>query len=183
MAELLEATFEASVSCERCGQLINANTVATRRLRGNEDKRCADCNRRPATVISYGSTKCTPWNGEVDLNTMKPIKNGKPYLPGERSCGHNDCIRLDHIVRETVDDGFKVCTVCLETLPIEEFGIDRKKKDGRNCTCKGCRRIQDAKSKQRLEALTAEQLSLFYRTGKNYSYKQLVKKLEKERIK
>lgn len=176
----LEIIPDASISCERCGQLMNANTLATRKLRGNQDKTCADCNRRPASVVTYGSLKCTPWSGEIDLDTMQPLKNGKPYLPGERTCGHADCVRLDHIIATQPAEGFKTCSTCLESLPLDSFGIDRKKKDGRNFRCKDCRRGEKKRSRTP-EELTAEQFSLYYRTKKQLTFEQLMNKLENER--
>lgn len=174
-----EVSEWADISCDRCGQTVKGNTRETRKRRGDDSRECTDCRRAQAFVITKDGVTCKPWHGDIDLDTMQPLKDGKPYLPGERSCGHSDCVNTDHIQAPTVPDGFKVCSVCREPQPLVAFGIDRKKRDGLNCECKPCRNSRNTKSS---EKLTAEQHSLYYRTGKHLSYEQLIKKLEKERV-
>jgi hypothetical protein len=50
-------------------------------------------------VIKYGSEKCIPWQGEFDKETLTiPLFDGKPVLPGVRSCGHLDCTNPNHVI-------------------------------------------------------------------------------------
>ena len=43
-------------------------------------------------------TRCIAWTGDFDLDKMICLDDkGKPYLPGKRICGNNDCIELEHI--------------------------------------------------------------------------------------
>jgi hypothetical protein len=49
-------------------------------------------------VVKYGNTKCIPWQGEFDKETLsRPIHEGKEVLPGFRKCGHSDCVNPEHI--------------------------------------------------------------------------------------
>ena len=49
-------------------------------------------------VIKYGSEKCIPWQGDFDKATLTiPIFDGKPVLPGTRTCGHLDCTNPNHV--------------------------------------------------------------------------------------
>ena len=40
---------------------------------------------------------CTPWQGEFDLDDH-PIKDGKLFMPGTRSCGKRDCVNPAHVL-------------------------------------------------------------------------------------
>ena len=103
-------------------------------------------------------SKCKSWSGEFDVND-NPMKNGRLYLPGERKCGFRDCVNPEHVNREPIPEGSKECTVCGEIRPLIQFGLDRKKADGRNCECKPCRNKRH-KTKDLLEpkTLTSEEL-------------------------
>lgn len=77
---------------------------------------CAKC-RRHEKEIDYGlEDKCKPWTGDYDLDD-NPMKNGKYHLPGERVCGHKDCVTVSHIVRVSPEP--KVLTT--EDLLTEQF--------------------------------------------------------------
>ena len=54
---------------------------------------------RPAKTISYGFGKpCKPWGGEFDRDE-NPLVDGELFMPGERICGHKDCVELEHCLR------------------------------------------------------------------------------------
>lgn len=55
-----------------------------------------------------------------------PLKNGKPYLPGLRTCGRVDCVVKAHIVGQIPD-----------RLPV----------DVRGCSVEGCERPHNAHGK------------------------------------
>ena len=61
--------------------------------RGRVDKTCSDCRAKRA----YQVGRCRPYQGELDLDTLQPLKNGKPFKPGRRLCGNADCIADKHI--------------------------------------------------------------------------------------
>lgn len=86
--------------CDRCGQQINADAVAKRRSRGDNDLRCLDCRGRPLTKLpTYNGVKCKPWEGDIDLDTLAPIdEKGNLAVPGIRKCGNADCVENRHIV-------------------------------------------------------------------------------------
>ena len=48
--------------------------------------------------LKYDGEICRPWSGELDEN-LNPIgKDLRLYLPGERTCGHRDCVSKNHII-------------------------------------------------------------------------------------
>ena len=99
---------DQSYDCTRCGLLIPGYVLCKRVTRGNTSTQCADCNAMP----SQSEGECRPWAGDIDLDTMQPIRNGKPYMVGKRSCGNADCVRRSHIV------------VDWQSLVAEQFSIE-----------------------------------------------------------
>ena len=94
--------------CGKCGQGIPKTTVEKRVSRGMEKwDLCEDCLRLPARAIVYkhpqlGQITCYPYAGDLD-ELWRPIDEfGVLYRPGERLCGHKDCINLNHIVGRQV---------------------------------------------------------------------------------
>lgn len=88
------------MNCERCGVEMDSAIIHKREVRGIYDKRCSDCRMKPSRKINYEDDYCMPHKGELDAE-FNPIDNkGRPYLPGLRTCGHKDCIRKTHIIRE-----------------------------------------------------------------------------------
>ena len=45
----------------------------------------------------------------------------------------------------------KHCPICISDLPLDEFGICRARKDGRNLYCKGCIRNKVTQSRRALK--------------------------------
>ena len=87
------AVEENEAICNRCGHIW--------RVKMDEPKtgvRCSDCRMAQSFVVKYGNTKCLPWQGDFDSETLtQPIYEGKPVLPGIRNCGHLDCCNPEHI--------------------------------------------------------------------------------------
>jgi hypothetical protein len=80
--------------CCRCGATWKVNT----HKRTRKDLKCQSCRMHRALVIKYGSEKCIPWQGDFDKATLSiPIFDGKPVLPGIRTCGHSDCTNPNHV--------------------------------------------------------------------------------------
>jgi hypothetical protein len=53
---------------------------------------------KPASTIQYGKLRCTPHQGQLD-DDLNPIDDsGRLLHPGERVCGHKDCVNVLHIV-------------------------------------------------------------------------------------
>ena len=51
-----------------------------------------------ATVHRAKTGKCLPWRG-LYLNEVTPIRDdGALMLPGVRTCGHQDCVNVNHVV-------------------------------------------------------------------------------------
>jgi hypothetical protein len=161
------------ISCLRCGVMepVRVGALDKRAERGHNGQ-CSSCNARPMQQIRRGSKGdfCRPWHGEFDDND-NPMKNGRYYLPGERVCGHRDCVNKKHIVMPEIPDGHKPCSNCGEVQPLAEYGIDRKKADGLNCECRTCRAKRD-----RERSLTLMQ---YGKDGETYN--DFVKRIEKER--
>jgi len=49
-------------------------------------------------VIQYGLLRCEPYTGKVN-DDLEPIdEQGNLYMPGNRVCGHLDCVNPKHVV-------------------------------------------------------------------------------------
>lgn len=84
------------VECRRCGFVWTVNAEK----RGRKDLLCASCRVRPATTIQYGKLRCIPFQGALDTE-LNPIDDeGVLVYPGERVCGHKDCVNPAHIVSD-----------------------------------------------------------------------------------
>jgi len=92
------------ILCVRCGQSIPVSTWVKRLARKTENwDTCKDClSVNPITHIQYkhptlGYIFCYPHQGEVD-DLFRPLDEaGNLFRPGERVCGHKDCINVKHI--------------------------------------------------------------------------------------
>lgn len=73
--------------CQKCGSRLEDSRRKTF---------CASCTMRPAKQIRYGSEICIPHRGDFDEDET-PVLDGLPFLPGLRSCGHTDCVNVNHI--------------------------------------------------------------------------------------
>jgi len=83
------------VECLKCGQGINIDTFEKRVNRGSPDPQiCRDCTATPRRIFG----DCVAWMGDVDLDTLAPLKRGKLWLPGVRVCGKRDCVNRRHIL-------------------------------------------------------------------------------------
>jgi len=67
--------------------------IAKALSRGNDYTTCVSCRAKPSFQVG----DCRPYQGEVDLDTFAPMKNGKLFKPGKRLCGKADCIADKHI--------------------------------------------------------------------------------------
>jgi hypothetical protein len=95
---------EGDMFCDRCGQIIPKSTWEKAKSRNKPDwDHCQDCKATPKQrlVVNHpilGKIECIPYTGELD-ELWRPINAvGDLYKPGERLCGHKDCINSNHIV-------------------------------------------------------------------------------------
>ena len=58
---------------------------------------CSSCRAKPVKSVKYGGEACIPHHGKFD-EFDRPMVGGVLYLPGLRSCGHNDCVNVAHVV-------------------------------------------------------------------------------------
>lgn len=96
---------EGDMFCLRCGQIIPYSTWAKNKSRQiPEWDHCADCRAKPKVrlIINHpilGKIECIPYTGEVN-ELWQPINAvGDLYMPGERLCGHKDCVNRNHVVK------------------------------------------------------------------------------------
>ena len=90
-------TLTVYAICERCGQDWTFSQRYLYRTQFQKDL-CRDCRTQRLDRITYsGKEYCTPHRGQFD-NNDNPIKDGKLYKPGARTCGHRDCVRATHII-------------------------------------------------------------------------------------
>jgi len=101
------------IFCLQCGQIISYEAWTRRKARGRSDwKECADCRAVPSRAIMWthpalGRITCFPYRGELDDNWNPINAVGDLYRPGERICGHKDCVNTKHIIEpqpKTVSD-------------------------------------------------------------------------------
>jgi len=95
---------EGDMFCDRCGQIIPKSTWEKAKSRNKPDwDHCQDCKATPKQrlVVNHpilGKIECIPYTGELD-ELWRPINAvGDLYKPGERLCGHKDCINSNHII-------------------------------------------------------------------------------------
>lgn len=101
-------------NCPNCGQLVCLSVIQKRLERNIEDAlawHCADCRLKPVLSIRYmhpvlGLLYCYPWQGELNDDWYPVDDNGDLVKPGERVCGHKDCVNSNHIepFRRIVDE-------------------------------------------------------------------------------
>ena len=81
------------VECRRCGFIW----VVAPDKRGRKDLLCISCRAKPQKSIQYGVLRCIPHLGDLD-SLLRPIDDlGQFVFPGERVCGHSDCINPKHV--------------------------------------------------------------------------------------
>jgi hypothetical protein len=95
---------EGDMFCDRCGQIIPKSTWEKAKSRNKPDwDHCQDCKATPKQrlIVNHpilGKIECYPYDGELD-ELWRPINAvGDLYKPGERLCGHKDCINSRHII-------------------------------------------------------------------------------------
>lgn len=87
---------KVQATCERCGSTW---TFSSRQLtRDYDSTTCADCKAKPQRHVIKNGLRCTPWDGEFDLDNNHPLKDGKPYMIGPRKCGNADCVNKNHVL-------------------------------------------------------------------------------------
>jgi len=61
---------------------------------------CVSCRVQKTSAIGK-EDKCHPWHGYFGTDLFTPVdEDGVEVMPGERTCGHKDCVNLDHVVKE-----------------------------------------------------------------------------------
>jgi hypothetical protein len=86
-------------ACSYCGaNSLSREAIQKRKSRGSDRRICLDCSAAKKTTLAYGDLICKPWAGDLDLDTLAPLKNGLVFMPGERLCGHKDCVEPSHIL-------------------------------------------------------------------------------------
>ena len=48
-------------------------------------------------MVKYNGEICAPFHGKFD-RFDRPIVDGALFMPGDRVCGHSDCVATAHIV-------------------------------------------------------------------------------------
>ena len=85
------------MECLRCG--IQEETKAMQKYAARTGKVwCESCRTPPRRFVKYADGSiCEAWFGDFD-DSDNPIKDGRLYLPGVRTCGHSDCVAVAHVV-------------------------------------------------------------------------------------
>lgn len=84
-------------TCTRCGFIFRFDSTYLSK-RTYDPSLCKACKAKPAQIVKRDGWECRPWGGEIDLDTMQPLKDGKPYLVGFRKCGNADCVKRTHVL-------------------------------------------------------------------------------------
>lgn len=80
------------VQCRKCGFIW---VVAPKKKHSAQF--CGSCRAKPSKQVKYGGEACIPWHGQFDRHD-RPMVLGVLFMPGDRACGHSDCINAVHIV-------------------------------------------------------------------------------------
>jgi hypothetical protein len=114
------------IFCRQCGIIISYEVWYKRKIRNRDNwDHCRDCIATPRKIEvtfhpSLGRIECVPYVGEVN-ELWQPINAvGDLYLPGERICGHKDCVNKNHIRQpepKTVSD----LDLLLGMIEIDDF--------------------------------------------------------------
>lgn len=86
------------VACRRCGFVWTVNAEK----RGRKDLLCVSCRSKPAKTIQYGRLRCIPFEGRLNEDLNPVDEDGVLVYPGERICGHLDCVNPAHIASDIV---------------------------------------------------------------------------------
>jgi hypothetical protein len=96
--------FDGMLACKKCGQSVCKANVEKRRSRKKDNPEwCSACLAKPVARISYmhsvlGEIWCIPHVGDVNDDLYPVDALGELYKPGERICGHKDCVNSQHVV-------------------------------------------------------------------------------------
>jgi len=104
---------EGMSACDRCGQPVCRRVIAKRLTRKSENPNyCFACVAKPVARIGYmhpvlGEIWCIPHVGDLNDDLYPVTDLGELYKPGERICGHRDCVNSQHVVafKESVASG------------------------------------------------------------------------------
>ena len=67
---------------------------------------CSSCLALQETVLRRGRLACQPWQGRFGSDDVTPVNAaGVPILPGERYCGHSDCVNPKHVKKGKAKNG------------------------------------------------------------------------------
>jgi hypothetical protein len=112
--------------CTRCG-------MATGSTRPSVDGYCEDCRSvlrplpktsRPVPFILDGKeSPCRSWAGDYDDEDRPLAKDGSRYMPGERRCGHSDCVNVDHVVGGSIGKAKLTESQVIELREDYQFGV------------------------------------------------------------
>ena len=59
---------------------------------------CESCRAPRRRFIKYvDGSVCEAWQGDFD-ELENPVRDGLLVLPGTRTCGHTDCVAVNHVV-------------------------------------------------------------------------------------
>ena len=101
-------------TCPQCGIEFDMDVIHKRRARGDMDTLCRDCRDtapgwRLKLAITHpilGRIECRPYRGDLDENWNPIDEHGNLFMPGERICGHKDCVAKKHILQvQTLPSG------------------------------------------------------------------------------
>lgn len=114
------------IFCRQCGIIVSYYVWFKRKTRNRPDwDHCKDCIATPKKIESsihpsLGRIECIPYTGEVN-DLWQPINAvGDLYMPGERICGHKDCVNAKHI-KETEKRTISNLELLLGLIEIQDF--------------------------------------------------------------
>ena len=105
MSKVLDKPETSYIFCKQCGIIISYEVWYKRKVRNRDNwYHCRDCIATPKKTEvfihpSLGRIACVPYVGEVNEQWQPINAVGDLYLPGERICGHKDCVNTKHILK------------------------------------------------------------------------------------
>lgn len=168
------------LTCDRCGIdfTLSVAAVSKRRLKGQEKDLCSDCQTIDKPIVGYYNN-CRAWSGDVD-ELDRPIRNGRLYKPGIRTCNRADCVRTTHIIPAEIPQNSPV----RRSEPVKRV----ERVNTPRAVIKPPKAEKPVKPpkpvklpKALLDALEAERLDQTYRGEPKRTLKQIQKAVELER--
>jgi len=151
--------------CSKCNELLPVdNFKENLKIKSGLHSQCNSCTKTyikklPSSNVVDGHKIC------LKCNELLPVDKFRENLK-VKSGLHSYCIdcniipkkvkepkiiipKIKEVKPQRIIDGKCVCSTCKNLLPVDDFYVDKKKKEGLSYSCKVCKLSQNKKSRER----------------------------------